>query len=60
MKTGNHDIIPGLCVEGTILIISFPNNVQSKYPPNPCITLSCSTSHDSVADLRLSVKGRPL
>lgn len=41
MKTGNHEIIPGLCVEGTILINSFPYNVQSKYPPKPCMTLSC-------------------
>lgn len=40
MKTGNHDIIPGLCVEGTMLIISLPNSEQSKYPPKPCMTLS--------------------
>lgn len=60
MKTGNHEIIPGLWVEGTILIISFPYNEQSKYPPNPCITLSCCTSQVKVSDLLLSVNGKPL
>lgn len=55
IKTGNHDIIPGLCVDGTILIISSPYSVQSKYPPKPCITLSWSTVQETVTDLLLSV-----
>lgn len=60
MNTGNQEIIPGLWLDGTILIVSSAYRVLSKYPPNPCIMLSWVTFQVIVAHLLLSVNGRPL